>query len=1101
MSNSDSKNKGGGFLGRLFGRAGATQTAARTADPSDGINGPVLEQTAGKRLTKSKSILIIAENDAKMRRWQSEIKEWGYGIELVTSGAKGLDTIYEVAYDAILLDCEAPEIDGLHVLREIRSHEELKTLFIGVFVRDPIGKFDQELAAVDAGASRVFQRETTQVDGILTALKTALFPRVLQAQPRVRQPAAVAGSVAPSPLPTSSSRAAEGASARSGAAIRGETILQQEATARRAPEPLPAIAMPALAAEPPRAPSLNKKILLIDADEAVAAIYRAQIEAAGYEVEVALDGETGFHDLYTINPDALLLDLLLPGGLSGSEILKKTRAQKKFEKIPILVFTNIYTRDVEEEAKSAGALRLFNKAACTPRDVIDSLNEIFLPTGAVLGGAAPRAAIKFAGRRHSKVALPPLTAGARHRLPHAGHVRPRRGNDADFQAEIRESLLQGAPEFVKNLRGLFQVLLRSQGDAEAQSAQLLELYTRVHSLTANSAIAGFMKVARLAGALEAMLREFQARPEGLNASTKRTLTQAMDFLAILFTSAAIARERRVRSTSRSSWWTTRSSAAASSGIRWRKPGLKSTAVSHPDEAIKLLEDQRVRPRLSRRGDARHERLRAVQTAARHAAARENPGHLRDRASGFESRAKSSLSGGDDFIGKPFSYIELAVKGLIYVLKGAIGEEKMTAPSTRRRPCPRLPLPCPRCVPADPSPSAPPIMIVPQPPLSEAQRLAALHALHILDTPPEERFDRITRLATDLFAVPISAIALLDEERLWYKSRQGLDRLRDPARRLVLHPHDLNPDVPLVVTDATRDERFHDSPHVTGSSASGFTPVTRCSRRTGAAGHALHHRPRAATPFRDESSAPRCATWRRWRRRNSTPPNSTRPCGLLRRAEENYRSIFENVAEGIFQVRPDGRFMNANPALARLTATTRRPNLWRTWAISAAPSRSMPARRDELLRPLHRHGRITNFESEIYRRDGSMSLDQREHPRRQRRNGHCLYYEGTVHDITTQKYAAAAQAQARDEALQTAQVKSDFLSTMSHEIRTPMHGIIGMTGLLLNTDLKAGAGGIGAPDRVLRRQSAESDQQRAGFLQDRGGLPGAGQPAVHVAARV
>ena len=68
-------------------------------------------------------------------------------------------------------------------------------------------------------------------------------------------------------------------------------------------------------------------------------------------------------------------------------------------------------------------------------------------------------------------------------------------------------------------------------------------------------------------------------------------------------------------------------------------------------------------------------------------------------------------------------------------------------------------------------------------------------------------------------------------------------------------------------------------------------------------------------------------------------------------------------------------------------------------------------------------------------------------------GECLYYQGTVHDVTTQKYAAAAQAQARDEALTSAQVKSDFLSMMSHEIRTPMHGIIGMTGLLLNTALQ------------------------------------------------
>jgi DNA-binding response OmpR family regulator len=47
-------------------------------------------------------------------------------------------------------------------------------------------------------------------------------------------------------------------------------------------------------------------------------------------------------------------------------------------------------------------------------------------------------------------------------------------------------------------------------------------------------------------------------------------------------------------------------------------------------------------------------------------------------SGFESRAKSSLSGGDDFIGKPFSYIELAVKGLIYVLRESLGEEGSVA---------------------------------------------------------------------------------------------------------------------------------------------------------------------------------------------------------------------------------------------------------------------------------------------------------------------------------------------------------------------------------------------------------------------------------------
>ena len=375
---------------------------------------------------------------------------------------------------------------------------------------------------------------------------------------------------------------------------------------------------------------MNKKLLIIDADESVADIYRTQIEAAGYEVEVALDGETGFHDLYTMTPDALLLDLLLPGGLSGSEILKKTRAQKKFEKIPILVFTNIYTRDVEEEAKAAGALRLFNKAAATPRDVIDALGEIFLPSGSV-PGATVRPAVK--------IDLPPLSVSGNPASPgsaSAPQTRPAvsarqaAADDSDFQAEIRESLLQGAPDFVKSLRGLLQVLLRTQGDPDAQAVQLLELYTRVHSLTANAAIAGFPKVARLAGALEAMLREFQSKPEGLNASTKRTLTQAMDFLALLFTGAATHESgdplneqilvvddeiisRRVI------------------GHSLEKAGLKSTAVSHPDEALKLLEERPFDLVFPRRGNARDERLRALQTPARHAASRQDARDLRDGA--------------------------------------------------------------------------------------------------------------------------------------------------------------------------------------------------------------------------------------------------------------------------------------------------------------------------------------------------------------------------------------------------------------------------------------------------------------------------------------
>ena len=58
------------------------------------------------------------------------------------------------------------------------------------------------------------------------------------------------------------------------------------------------------------------------------------------------------------------------------------------------------------------------------------------------------------------------------------------------------------------------------------------------------------------------------------------------------------------------------------------------------------------------------------------------------------------------------------------------------------------------------------------PANESERLAALYSLHILDTPPEERFDRVTRLALQLFNVPIAYVSILDANRQWFKLAEG-----------------------------------------------------------------------------------------------------------------------------------------------------------------------------------------------------------------------------------------------------------------------------------------------------------------------------------------
>jgi diguanylate cyclase (GGDEF)-like protein len=89
---------------------------------------------------------------------------------------------------------------------------------------------------------------------------------------------------------------------------------------------------------------------------------------------------------------------------------------------------------------------------------------------------------------------------------------------------------------------------------------------------------------------------------------------------------------------------------------------------------------------------------------------------------------------------------------------------------------------------------------------ETRRQQALHALNLLDTPIEERFERITRSARQLLNMPIAAISLVDENRQWFKSVQGLEVSETPRADSFCSQAVLG-NGPLIVPDATQDERF------------------------------------------------------------------------------------------------------------------------------------------------------------------------------------------------------------------------------------------------------------------------------------------------------
>lgn len=106
------------------------------------------------------------------------------------------------------------------------------------------------------------------------------------------------------------------------------------------------------------------------------------------------------------------------------------------------------------------------------------------------------------------------------------------------------------------------------------------------------------------------------------------------------------------------------------------------------------------------------------------------------------------------------------------------------------------------------------MKAPDVPPDEPFRLSALEELALLDTPPEERFDRLTRLAARTLNVPIALVSLIDTDRQWFKSRQGLDA-RETGRDISFCGHAVLREETLVIENALDDERFFDNPLVTG----------------------------------------------------------------------------------------------------------------------------------------------------------------------------------------------------------------------------------------------------------------------------------------------
>lgn len=137
-------------------------------------------------------------------------------------------------------------------------------------------------------------------------------------------------------------------------------------------------------------------------------------------------------------------------------------------------------------------------------------------------------------------------------------------------------------------------------------------------------------------------------------------------------------------------------------------------------------------------------------------------------------------------------------------------------------------------------------------------------------------------------------------------------------------------------------------------------------------------------------------------------NATHAAKAIQQAEAQYRSIYENAVEGIFQTTPDGKYISANPALARLYGYPSVAEMMCALTDIEHQLYVNPQRRNDFISQLQKRDTVSNFESQVYRQDGSIIWISENARTVRDREGNILYFEGFVEDITERKQAEAAK---------------------------------------------------------------------------------------------
>jgi CheY-like chemotaxis protein/HPt (histidine-containing phosphotransfer) domain-containing protein len=404
-----------------------------------------------------------------------------------------------------------------------------------------------------------------------------------------------------------------------------------------------------------------KKILIIEDDQIVANIYRNKFSVEGFQVEVASDGPSGLEILKSFRPDAVVLDLMLPG-MTGVEVMKKVRALPEFQKLPIIVFSNTYLTNMVQEAWKAGATKCLSKANCTPKQLIDVVRNSVTRNGVTTSPKAPTEAAPGVSPAPEPDSKQPSATD-----PTAAETA------GGQQANVRKAFLENLPATLTALRASLKALIKAEDEA-GRAKQIHEMYRRIHALTSNAGVNGMVIIAQMADALEALLKELYEKPKNINTSTLRTVAFAVDFLAVLLEKGAGADKQDNTGVN---VLVVDDEAISRRAVTYalEKAKLKSVAVDDPQVAFQVLSEKPfdlVFLDVDMPGMNGFELCSKLRGLPQH---KKTPIVFVTGLNDLESRANSMVSGGNDFIAKPFLFIELAVKALVYIYRRRLSSAK------------------------------------------------------------------------------------------------------------------------------------------------------------------------------------------------------------------------------------------------------------------------------------------------------------------------------------------------------------------------------------------------------------------------------------------